>query len=397
MTKHNIFTDSHNMPQSNQEEFGMEATESLERNMTFASEHCSSKASSPLASIIVPVYNSEHYLRECLDSIVGQTLRDMEIICVDDGSTDESLALLQEYAARDGRIQVLQQQNQGGGAARNTGLDAARGDYLAFWDSDDFFEPDALETALSRCQETDADVAIFGARGFNDKTKTFNEIAWLLKSEYLPEVNPFSRRDVPLYIFNISVAAPWNKLYRREFILEKNLRFQPLQRANDVLFVYLALAEAERIVFIDRVLCSFRAKTVPKKYHYTLPIDFYYAYLELKKELIRRGLFAELEQSFVNAALLMCYRDLQANFHLPQIRSCITRRSLRRMYNTVRKRCFPDFGILNRPADYFYRQDTYEEYRKIERLPWSIYLADFILRSTWNKARTWNRRRCRGG
>lgn len=343
-------------------------------------------------SVIVPVYNVARYLRECLDSIVGQTLQDIEIICVDDGSTDGSLDILREYAARDGRIHVLRQHNQGGGAARNAGLDAACGDYLAFWDSDDFFEPDALETALRRCREADADMAIFGARGFDDGTKTFSEIRWLLKPEYVPDRTPFSRRDIPRHLLNLTVAAPWNKLFRRGFVVEKKLRFQPLRRANDVLFVYLAMAEAERMVCIDRVLCTFRSKPVPKQYDYELPIDFYSAYLELKRELIRRGLFAELEQSFVNAALLMCYRDLQANFHLPQIRSRITRKSLRRMYNTVRDKCFSDFGIDGRSPEYFYRQDTYEEYLKIKRLPWSLYLADFILRSGWNKAAAWTRR-----
>ena len=95
-------------------------------------------------SVILPVYNVSDYLRQCMDSIVGQTLKDIEIICVDDGSTDDSLAILKEYEAKDQRVKVIQQANAGAGAARNKGLEIATGEYLSFLDSDDFFEPDMV-------------------------------------------------------------------------------------------------------------------------------------------------------------------------------------------------------------------------------------------------------------
>ena len=92
-------------------------------------------------SVIIPVYNVEPYLKQCMDSVVGQTLKDIEIICVDDGSTDGSLDILREYAAEDNRIQIIEQKNAGAGAARNNGMRHATGKYLSFLDSDDFFEP----------------------------------------------------------------------------------------------------------------------------------------------------------------------------------------------------------------------------------------------------------------
>ena len=101
-------------------------------------------------SVILPVYNVSDYLRQCMDSIVGQTLKDIEIICVDDGSTDDSLAILKEYEAKDQRVKVIQQANAGAGAARNKGLEIATGEYLSFLDSDDFFEPDMLEKAIPK-------------------------------------------------------------------------------------------------------------------------------------------------------------------------------------------------------------------------------------------------------
>lgn len=103
-------------------------------------------------SVIIPVYNVEKYLRECLDSVVNQTFKDIEIICVDDGSTDKSLEILQEYKRKDDRFVILQQRHSGAGAARNYGLKLAEGKYIQFLDSDDYFEPTLLEELYTRAE-----------------------------------------------------------------------------------------------------------------------------------------------------------------------------------------------------------------------------------------------------
>lgn len=113
-------------------------------------------------SVIIPVYNVEAYLRQCLDSVVNQTLREIEIICVDDGSTDKSAAILKEYAAKDGRIKVLTQSNTGAGAARNAGIARATGEWITFCDADDWIEPDAIEKMVAAAQREDADCVCCG-------------------------------------------------------------------------------------------------------------------------------------------------------------------------------------------------------------------------------------------
>lgn len=118
----------------------------------------------PKVSVIIPVYNVEKYLGECLDSVVGQTLRDIEIICVDDGSTDGSPAMLSAYAARDGRIRIITQRNSGQSAARNAGMDEARGEYVYFLDSDDWIASDALESCAAICDRDRLDHLVFGCR-----------------------------------------------------------------------------------------------------------------------------------------------------------------------------------------------------------------------------------------
>ena len=100
-------------------------------------------------SVIIPVYNAEKYLRECLDSVIEQTLQEIEIICVDDGSTDNSLAILKEYTQKDERLKIIEQANRGAGAARNLGMAVALGEYLAFLDADDLYYPQALAQAYS--------------------------------------------------------------------------------------------------------------------------------------------------------------------------------------------------------------------------------------------------------
>ena len=109
----------------------------------------------PKVSVIIPVYNVEKYLGPCLDSILGQTLNNIEVICVDDGSTDRSLDILREYEKRDARVKVLTQPNTNAGAARNKGIQQARGEYLSFLDSDDHFDPTMLEKCAARMDQTD--------------------------------------------------------------------------------------------------------------------------------------------------------------------------------------------------------------------------------------------------
>ena len=112
----------------------------------------------PKVSVVIPIYNAENYLRQCLNSIVGQTLRDIEIICVDDGSTDTSLSIIHEYAQKDPRIKVISKPNSGYGHSMNVGLDAATGEYFGIVDSDDYILPEMYETLYYYAHKDDLDV-----------------------------------------------------------------------------------------------------------------------------------------------------------------------------------------------------------------------------------------------
>ncbi len=210
-------------------------------------------------SVIVPVYNSEKYLRQCLDSICAQTLQEIEIICVDDGSTDGSYAILKEYCGRDTRISIFQQENRTAGAARNLGKSLAKGEYMVFWDSDDYFDPHALEFMYEKAAVCQADICVCGAsKYYQDWDKTVTHLQFYMNKNKIPKQEYFNmdsnRDDILLF----TTAAPWNKMYRRDFICENQLDFQEVRNGNDVYFVICSLCLADRIVTIDQALITYR-------------------------------------------------------------------------------------------------------------------------------------------
>ena len=153
-------------------------------------------------SVIVPVYNSEKYLRECVDSILGQTFENIEVIFVDDGSDDNSLDILHEYEKQDSRIKVIQNKHCGGGAARNTGIENAHGEYIMFFDSDDYMESQLIEKAYNKCKSENADITVFSVRFWHEATGAVTDEVCGLRTENLPDKQVFSWRDMPRFIFN---------------------------------------------------------------------------------------------------------------------------------------------------------------------------------------------------
>ena len=217
-----------------------------------------SSSSAPKVSVIIPVYNTAKYLRQCLDSVAGQTLEDIEIICIDDGSTDESPNILQEYAQRDRRFRIFHQQNLFAGVARNTGIDHARGDYLVFWDSDDYFDPRALKLMYERAKQDDADICVCGASRYFEETGDVIPNDKYLDSGRLPDDPAFNRRSNPDYILTFTTVMLWNKMYSRAFVGREHLRFPPRRYAEDAPFSVQALLKADRIVVVQEYLVTYR-------------------------------------------------------------------------------------------------------------------------------------------
>lgn len=313
----------------------------------------------PIVSVIMPVYNCEKYLKQCLDSVVNQTLKEIEIICVDDGSSDSSPRILKEYADKDSRILVLQQANGGAGAARNNGLRNAGGKYLSFLDSDDFFEPDMLEKAVAQIEKDKADFVVFRCNQYFDDTQKFKNVKYTLKKHTLPPYTPFNFRQITDNVFKSFVGWAWDKLYDREFVMKHHLTFQEQRTSNDLLFVYSALVLAKRITYLDKVLAHQRrnngeslSNTREKSW-----FCFYHALCALRDALKSYGLYEELERDFVNYALHFSLWNLNT----------ITGPCYEKLYEKLRTEWFEDLGVTGHDSDYFYVEKEYKQFTQIMR------------------------------
>lgn len=320
-------------------------------------------------SVIIPVYNSSRYLHECLESVLDQTLRDIEVICVDDGSTDGSLDIEREYAEKDPRVILIEQKNLFAGAARNNGMKAATGKYFAFWDADDRFEPNALEILYNRCEKMQADICLCGAYIFNDGSKKRVVDETILKKRFLPRQSVFSIEDYPEYIFNITARAPWNKIIRASFLKENGVEFQNLQNANDTYFSMICMFYAKRITYVEKPLINYRVnndESITGKAAAD-PLCGYESYKAVYDEIVEKGVSEKALQSFYNRL----YNGL--------IRSIMIQsqdKAMQVAYDKVKNEGFDYFGISDRLGeDYCYFKSDREDMLYIEKHTLTEFLA----------------------
>lgn len=254
-----------------------------------------------MLSFVVPVYNVEQYLEECLNSICRQTYTDIEIICVDDGSIDNSLNILQKYAELDSRIIVLKQCNQGAASARNNGLQVAKGEYVLFVDSDDVVEEDLAEKVFNKALAYDADIVIYNADSFSEKTgkKALLNINFRKYRKFQNEC--FSAQDIPNEILNLFLVPAWNKLIRKDFLKSNNIEFQNIKRSNDLAFTSKALLKANKILLYDKVFIHYRTgmKNSLQANNTKTPLEFFKALLEVKDYMIQNNIYEEYKYSYL--------------------------------------------------------------------------------------------------
>lgn len=207
----------------------------------------------PKVSIIVPVYNVERYLPECLDSILAQTEQNWEAILVDDGSTDTSGAICDDYAAKDSRFRVIHKENGGAASAKNAGLDAAEGEYVAFIDSDDWVDPNWLEIMLSALESSGVDVV---ECDFTKEYRTHSEQG----NAATRSAGVYSSQEyLGSYLDNWTCSLFWNKIFRQH--LTQNIRFRKERRCiDDEFYTYKILSNACKIVLIEDALYHYRQR-----------------------------------------------------------------------------------------------------------------------------------------
>jgi len=206
----------------------------------------------PKVSVIIPVYNLEQYLRRSLDSVTRQTLMDIEIICINDGSDDGSLAILREYEKADPRIRVIDKKNEGQGLARNIGIDMARGEYLGFVDGDDWIEADMYEKMYHTARKNDADLQLCTVTRLDTDGNLLgiqcNYDRYIAK-RFNNDAIVFTWNDIADVLFKLERFSV-NKIYKRAFIKNNDIRFSLHRCYEDNIFHFRTLFEAERISMV---------------------------------------------------------------------------------------------------------------------------------------------------
>lgn len=247
----------------------------------------------PLISVIIPIYNVDRYLKECLDSVINQTFEDIEIICINDGSTDNSCAVLEEYAKKNSKIVVVNQENKGQSVARNVGLQVARGKYISFVDSDDFINTDMYESLIP-FMSGDVNLVVFDVNVFGEQDNSMNKY---FRMKFCGEVNIDGNA-----IFRCPVT-PWNKIYRKDIIEKYEILFPEKLHYEDNSFHWKYMMHAKKAYFLKKKLYNYRIRknsiigeTKSKNSKVT---DHFILCLEIFEYMKKYGLEQEYQTSFV--------------------------------------------------------------------------------------------------
>lgn len=258
-------------------------------------------------SVIVPVYNAEKYLRETLDSILNQTFKEIEVICVDDGSTDSSVSIIHEYMEKDNRIALFFQNEESDNAAkaRNLGLKKAKGDYLLFLDADDVSEKNLIELVYRKALETEADIVMFNVFVMDTQEEMDVYVNAFVNPSKIRGKEIFVPKNERAQLFQIMGESVWNKLFKKELIIDNDVFFRPLRQCDDYEFVALASVHATKIAVLNRRLLHYRRDAESSQtsdYSVNWKAGYMASYY-LKEELERRNLYNIYKISYVNKAV----------------------------------------------------------------------------------------------
>ncbi len=304
-------------------------------------------------SVVMPIYNACRYIRPALDSILSQTLSDIEVICVDDGSTDTSLDMLKIYQKNDSRIRIITETNAGPALARNNGLKRSRGEYVVFLDADDFYEIDLLEKLYTLALNNDLDIAIAGYDIYNNKKATFKENSESEQAKIYEGFVVTSKNEHPDEILQSTTGAAWNKLFKRSFLMEKGITFlEDTMMFEDVYFTVCAMAFAERVAKLPDVLVHHRIYNEQsrvrtfKKYYHQVP----HVYLRIKEFLMKGGMYHPLAKGYLNLSASRCYH----------VYNLLDSKGKEKLFDLLHEEYTEALGWTEHVSDDFYKADVCE-------------------------------------
>lgn len=321
-----------------------------------------------MISVIIPVYNVERYLQECIESVINQTYRNLEIILIDDESPDQCGKICDNYAEKDRRIKVIHKKNGGAASARNEGLKIAKGEYLSFVDSDDYLAVDAYEKALEALKRNCADMVQFG---FSSVFKTYSDDVIVIPMESVYDTETYLKR----YTSDWTCGLACDKLFKRQ--LFDGIFYETGHRIDDEFFTYQGVMNAKKIAYIPEVLYFYRqrrssAMNTPKVGEQILLDRLDY----LKK---RKGKISErypqlsnwFEVNYAESLLFLTknsfvsqevIRRIKVEMWLSLTQSAPVRSNYKLCYGIVRRLCTPKWKIVKEERDKQLAHDVKEYY-----------------------------------
>ncbi len=319
-------------------------------------------------SVIMPVFNAGEYLSHAAHDVLGQSLEEIELICIDDGSTDDSVQVLKEMQRRDSRVKVITEKNEGPSAARNKGLLEACGEYVIFLDADDFFEKDLLKKLYNTAVAQSLDIAVTKFDIYNEDKNQFMPAAEETPHHIFSPGVVTSKGEHPDHILQSTTGYVWNKLFRLEFLRNKELSFDPeLFVFEDVYFVSAAISLAERVGRIDDLLIHHRVYSeqsrsrLLRKYYSQVPV----VYKKIKEFLMRHGMYIPLAKSYLNLSATRCFKTC----------NLLWAEGRERFWNTLHADYAEEFGWYRFEKEDFDSPEVYEFVVNVGLYTYSQYTA----------------------
>ena len=316
-------------------------------------------------SVIMPIYNAGEYLSRAISDVLSQSFTELELICVDDGSTDNSDSIIRSFMRKDSRVKMITQRNGGPSIARNAGLAEAVGDYIIFLDADDFYEKNLLSSLYEVAERDSLDVAVARFDIYNDNQNKYTTPMEEPHSGIFVPGGVTSKND---FILSSTTGYVWNKLFRASFIRNMEISFDPeLYVFEDVYFVCSALALAERVGRIESVLIHHRVYSEQsrarlfRKYYSQVPI----IYKKLKCFLMQRGLYIPLKRGYLNFSAGRCYR----------IYNLLWEDGKERLWNMLHDGYYAEFDWHTHEKTDFESLEVYEFVANVALYSYSEYLA----------------------
>lgn len=322
-------------------------------------------------AVIIPVHNGADYLEETLRCVINQTLRSIEIIVVDDGSTDDTAAIVSRLHEEDERIRYIYQDKANAGVARNRGMEATDATAVIFLDGDDLFESEMLEKMYGSLVEYRADIVVCDADQYDTQTQEYLPKPQYMRSEYLPEDKSiFSKAELGEHILYFTTSVPWNKLFRASFLKENHLQFQDIERANDQYLSILALLLADKITAVREVLVHYRINqkgNLTTEFSKT-PLCAYQAMVATKEALTERGLIedAKVKQAFDNKVINLMIYSLNIQ------RSA---QAYKELYDVLSGGGLEQLGLAGEGEEHYFNPLEYQNLQSFLSMPYDQFLV----------------------